>query len=265
MLSDLTGRLSLFTIALSFVANQQALGETTPSLGVIYPLETSPKGVIFTKSIVLNHETVVEKGSIAQILFQMPQDDDADVKNARRKKTMNLESTFSRSTNAKLLERQRPEKQLSPIQKAVLERAYTTTWQDPIKFRGFLHKIPLEKLRLVFRSPGSTNARIEPLSLPDGMFLALEDNNVKVLALEKHSRAQKAGVPIGSTLKKINGIDIEPNLRSFLELYYEQKDKAKNEKKPLLVSIQEAADKEIREISFPLPYSFSNDDFFSDL
>ncbi|MEM9446145.1 MAG: hypothetical protein AAGA18_12435 [Verrucomicrobiota bacterium] len=236
-----------------------------PSLGVVYPLEASDKGVVFNKSVILNHEAIAEKGSVAQIIFQMPQDDDRDVKEARRKSTSSIEASFSRSTNAKLLERQKPLKQLSPEQKAVLSRAYSSRWVDPIKFRGFLHKIPLNKLRLVYKPVGSEAAIIERLTLPYGMFIALDDHGVKVLAIEQSSKAHKAGLPVDSILKRINGIDIEPNLRSFLELFYEQEDKTKTENKPLPLAYQTGPDQPIEEVLFPVPYSFNSNDFFSDL
>lgn len=236
-----------------------------PTLGEVFPLLKKDQSVILSHDVIINNHTIAKAGAKFRVIFQMPDPEDKDVRAREQRKKMDLRQNFSRKTS--YIEKESAYETMTPLQQATIDRAYETTWSDPLMFLAALHKLPIDKIRLVFTNPETNQVRVEPIDLRDGMFLGLTDKGVKIMAIEQESRAARGGASVNKIITKINEIDIERDLKAFLNVYKEEREKCQRSGKPLELTLKNMEKENItREvISFTLPRSMGINDFFSDI
>lgn len=224
-------------------------------LGFVFPLQKKGDRVLAARSLLINENQILPKGSFLRVAFLPPAPDDADVKRIRRKDAPN--PAFSRQPNVSKLKIE--EGPLTPEEQAAQDRALNTIWREKVAFRAAFERWDRRKLRLVFQKPGSETLEIDFLRFPEGMLLAEENGKIVILFVEKNSSAQKAGILPGNVLQSLNGRDFGGSLASFQKIYLEEKAaKQKTDRKLNFVVLLPESSEE-KNVAIHLPRSLSAD------
>ncbi|MFZ5806098.1 MAG: hypothetical protein ACOY3I_02660 [Verrucomicrobiota bacterium] len=227
--------------------------ETDSLLGLVFPLEKRGDQVIVQHAVLLNEQCLVQAGAWARIMFIYPKAEDTDVKKIRKKaednpafvrKPYNPEST--------------PNDNLTPEQRATLDRALASTWTEEVSFRAALERWNLDEARFVFQQPNSTEIQSERIDLPEGMLLAEINGKVIVLYVQKDSIAERSGMMPQTILLAFNEKPFS-TLAQFQSLYLDQKQKTRT----LSLLVQLPSGKQ-QTIPITLPRSI-NTDFWSEV
>jgi hypothetical protein len=186
--------------------------ETKPSLGVALPLpDKVDDGVVrFLIPVAINSTTIVPPDAILRVIYVQPQSGDVETLQARQRK--NSDNVVSRPQQ-EVIKRQA---KLSAEQEAARKIANETVWPSPVNFKLAAENLNGD-LRLVYLLP-TGELRQETFSLVQGLFLGQKNHAVIILAVEKDSPGDKAGLLAGDEILKIGGTDVSGNLENTLNL-----------------------------------------------
>jgi hypothetical protein len=249
---------SVFLLASSLFAFDNAPESTDPDLSLAFPLEQRGEQVVNSEDVLVNPSCVIPAGSVFLTIFVPPRPEDVDVKRQDTKDKKFIDGAYSRTVTL-------PEQKdkLSPAQKAAFDRATRDPWKSHMIYRAAMKQYRFDEMRLVFVAKGSDQSSLEAFDLPEGMFLGGDSSGIKILAIQRDSDASRVGLTAGTTLLKVNGQSLQGGLFQFQKIYYAEKKTCHESGKPLELLVQLPGGGGTKTIAFVPPRKLGLNDFFS--
>gem|GEM_PF-4481326 len=242
--------------ALPFLACSQDDEETSgmvPPLGVVMPLKKVDDVVVVTAPVLLNLDAIVPVGAVARTIFIMPEPSDPDVRQAHKRRGVDPDAIGGDEKGAQF---HAPTSELSPYQKAALDRAYATNWTNIAFFRAALERFVNMSSRFVYQIQGEKNLHLEVFDFPQGMFLSETSGQVTVLTLQRESPSYESGMRAGAVLSAIDGKPLGNTLKSFVNLYASELNGAQKHILPKIhITYHPADSQEEKDFAFSVPQS----------
>jgi hypothetical protein len=183
-----------------------------PEFPLIFPLAQNGKDVTVQYPILINPGTVLKPGMVLRILYVLSVDaqGSSDLVLAHKG---TMEQAYSRapagSGNA------------LPTEMAhEIEGYRRTVWQVSNNFVLAMAQYPTDTMHLIFSPSGKDqDLHDERFSFFDGLLVGLPNGKVTVIAVEKESKAEKAGIKAGDEIVSVGGIPLQGNLATFASAY----------------------------------------------
>jgi len=211
-------RVLILLAALTLAARAQDLAadgpvKMTPEFCFAFPVTQLNKHDVSVKyPVMINPVTVLKPGMVLRVIYQPPvQTDSVDLMGAHKG---TMEESYSRET-ANTAEH---EKQLPQNMQHEIDKNRKRVWEVPNNFVLALAQLPTDTMHLVYSATGSdmvSKLSDTSFSFFDGMFVGSPNNDVEVLAVEKGSYADQAGVKAGDTITAVGRFPIGSDLSAF--------------------------------------------------
>jgi hypothetical protein len=192
-----------------------------PELALTIPVVHQGHIVTVKYPILINLATVVKPGMALRVLYIPPvQEDSENLVNAHMG---TMAESFSRGSN----EGSAPS--IPPEIAHELERERRIEWDVPLNFQLALAQMPTDQLHLIYSTSGDNrNLDDERLNFFEGLFLGSPAGGATVLAVEKGSKAEAAGLKAGDQILKVGNYQVPADLAAFPALYVATKQQAKD-------------------------------------
>jgi predicted metalloprotease with PDZ domain len=130
-----------------------------------------------------------------------------------------------------------------------------TVWEVPNNFILAMAQYPTDAMHLIY-SPTGKNQDLhdERFNFFDGLFVGLPDGKVTVIAVEKASKADKAGIKAGDEIVSVGGIPTRNDLTAFAGAYASAKKTAMDneaESYPMTIRPKDKTETETVNIAMP--------------
>jgi predicted metalloprotease with PDZ domain len=161
-----------------------------------------------------------------------------------------MEQAFSRPASSSS-----DQPKLPPELAHEIEGYRRTIWQVPNNFVLAMAQYPTDSMHLIY-SPTGKNQDLDDarFSFFDGLLVGLPNGKVTVLAVEKESNAEKAGIKAGDEIVSVGGISTQNDLATFAGAYASAKKTAKeNEVAGYPVALRCESNAETRTVNIALP------------
>ena len=129
----------------------------------------------------------------------------------------------------------------------------------PLNFQLTLAQQPTDQLHLIYSTTGNNrNLDDERLNFFDGLFLGSPSGGVTVLAVEKASNADKAGLKAGDQIVAVNGKPVN-DLEAFPALYVAARKEAQDADAPSYsFTVRSTGEPGSHQINLSMPPSLKN-------
>lgn len=228
--------------------------DTTPELGLAFPLDTNENGVIAKYSVLINDTSIIPAKSILRVIYLPPRADD-DRLRAIRART-GADAAWSRNNQLD------DKAKLTPTQIATLEISRNTVWPSITNFQLALVNLGADDMRIVYIIPGAKPEDFkfydQRLVFPEGLVLAEVNGAVSVLAVEKTKPSDRAGIKAGEIITQVGTTPVNGSLVTFLDAYHAVKKAAETTMKTTFPMTVKAADGTERVAALKLPPSINS-------
>lgn len=255
MLSRLCLLLALLELIAPLRAQTDGPVKMTPEFCFTFPVTNSGKDVTVKFPILTNPATVLKPGMVLRVMYILTTanaDGSTDLALAHKG---NLAQSYSRPTL-------NPGEQsnMPPEVAHEIEGYRRTVWQVPNNFVMAMAQYPTDALHLMYTPTGRTQDLDDTrFSFFDGLMVGLPGGKVTVLAVEKESRAEAAGLKAGDEILAVGSISTQHDLATFAKAYATTKDAAKeNEGTTYSMTIRSEGQAEPRTVNIPMPLSLKN-------
>ena len=223
-----------------------------PELPLIIPLtREGPHKVTVKYPILINMSTVVRPGMALRVLYIPPVQEDSENLVVAHMGTM--AESFSRGSGE-------TGPHLPPEIAHEIERQRRIVWEVPLNFQLTLAQQPTDQLHLIYSTSGDNrNLDDERLNFFDGLFLGSPHGGVTVLAVEKDSKADKAGLKAGDQILAVSGKTVPEDLAAFPALYVAARKEAQDAGAPdYTFTVRSSGAASGHPISMSMPPSLKN-------
>lgn len=200
----------------------------TPELCFTFPVTQLNKHDVSVKyPVMINPVTVLKPGMVLRVIYVPPvQGDSMNLLGAHKG---NMEQSYSRET----ANTDAHAASLPPEMAHEIEKQRRRVWEVPGNFVLAIAQLPTDVMHLIY-SPTGSSARTSDLidtsfSFFDGMFVGAPENGVQVLAVEKGSYAEQAGVKAGDDILAVGHTPISGDLTGFAAIFAAVKKTAHDE------------------------------------
>ncbi len=216
--------LLLLTCVFALSARAQDAGaadgpvKMTPEFCFTFPaVQMNPHDVSVKYPVMINPITVLKPGMVLRVIYVPPVQSDSNDLLLAHKGTM--EEAYSRDSTATSSER---ENALPRDMQHQIDVQRKRVWQVPGNFVLAIAQLPTDVMHLIYSPTGRD--RDEDLvdtsfSFFDGMFVGSPDGGVQVLAVEKGSYADQAGVKAGDEITTVGSAPIGGDLNAFASIF----------------------------------------------
>jgi hypothetical protein len=243
--------LSLFLLAIfAPLRGQDEPIHMTPEFPLIFPLAQNGKDVTVKFPVLINPTTVLKPGMVLRVMYILSStnaDGSSDLALAHKG---DQDAAYSRSSSSSS-----DAPQLPPEVAHEIEGYRRTVWEVSNNFILAMAQYPTDAMHLIY-SPTGKNQDLddERFSFFDGLLVGLPNGKVTVLAVEKESKADKAGIKAGDEIVSVGGIPTQNDLTAFSAAYAGAKKIAtENEVPTYPMTIRSAGGAEARQVSIAMP------------
>ena len=223
----------------------------TPEFPFIFPLAQSGKDVTVKYPVMINPATVIKPGMVLRTIYVLsPDAADATEHTFAQKGT--ADDAYARGlpgsgTGPKL-----------PPEVAGEIRVYRlTVWQVPNNFILAMAQYPTDQMHLLYSANGGdrdTDILDERFSFFDGLFVGLPNGKVTVIAVEKESKADNAGIKAGDEIVSVGGHPTNNDLMTFAIAYSKAKKTATDyEVSTYPMTLHSAGATDTKSVNIPMP------------
>lgn len=195
----------------------------TPEFPLIFPLAKAGRDVTVKFPVLINPAVVLKPGMVLRTLYILNYKQDGSSNLALAHKG-NMEQSYSRDTAT-------PDGQakMPPELAHEIEGYRRTIWEVPNNFVMAMAQYPTDTMHLIY-SPTGKNQDLadERFSFFDGLLVGLPEGKVTVLAVEKESKAELAGIKAGDEIVAVGGASTQNDLSAFAAAYAAAKKHAKD-------------------------------------
>jgi hypothetical protein len=247
-------RFSLLLILLAILAplrGQDGPIRMRPEFPLIFPLTQDGNVVTVKYPILLNPLTVLKPGTQLRIIYNLSNDDqDAPTHPFAHKGS--LEDSFARDPSASSAQ---PASDLPIDVQHEIDGYRHTVWAVSGNFVMAMAQYPTESMHLVFSPTGKgSDVHDERFTFFDGLMIGQPDGKVTVIAVEKESKSEKAGIKAGDEIVSVGGIPIQNNLNAFASAYSNAKKVAtENELSNYQMTIRSPTSADARIVNISMP------------
>jgi hypothetical protein len=236
-----------------------------PEFPLVFPLTSTGKeneDVTVKFPVMINPATTLKPGMVLRVLYVLstPSDGSSDLALAH---AGTQEQAYARNAFSGGQEGKMP-----PEMAHELEGYRRTVWQVPNNFVLAMAQYPTDAMHLIYSTTGTTrDLHDERFSFFDGLFVGQPDGKVTVIAVEKDSKADKAGLKAGDKILAVGGISTQSDLDAFALAYATAKKTAtENELPNYTVTFSRTGEAQTANIPLPpkLSGSLMNNFFDSD-
>jgi membrane-associated protease RseP (regulator of RpoE activity) len=215
-----------------------------PEFPLAFPITAVGREVTVKYPVMINQSTVIKPGMQMRVLYRLSdgsQGMDLGIAHAGT-----LEESFSRDPSAG---NQPPSRLMHEI-----EGYRRTVWEVPNNFVLTWAQFPTESLHLIY-SPTDKDSDLkdEMFNFFDGLFVGSPNGKVTVIAVEKDSVAEKAGMKAGDTILAVGTHPTKDDLITFANDYAAAKDDAKLNETPTYPMMLVGADGKSRTANLAMP------------
>jgi len=247
--------LTLFSLIVPLRGQDDEVIHMVPEFPLTFPLLQQGKTITVKFPVLVNPTTVIKPGTQLRVMYMLNQpdsDSSADLVLAHKG---NMEQSYSRDTMSS------EDKSKMPSELAhELEGYRRTVWDLPNNFILSMAQYPTDTLHLMYSTTGQTaDVADANFSFFDGLMIGLPDGKVTVLAVEKESRADQAGLKAGDEILAVGNILTQNDLSKFSLAYATAKAKAKDDEATTYsMTIRVPGKTETQTVNIPMPESFRN-------
>jgi hypothetical protein len=245
-------RFCLFLVALVILGPLRGQDEPVhmrPEFPLIFPLAQSGKDVTVKFPVLINPTTVLKPGMVLRTMYVLTQDSqNASDLVLAHKGTM--EEAYSRPSST-----DSNQTKLPPEVAHEIEGYRRTVWQVSNNFILAMAQYPTDAMHLIYAPTGKDqDLADERFSFFDGMLVGLPNGQVTVLAVERESKAEKAGIKAGDEIVSVGGASTQNDLNTFAAAYASAKKTATdNEVSSYPMTIRPGGGGETRPVNIAMP------------
>lgn len=234
-----------------------------PEFPLIFPLTQDGKVVSVKYPVMINPSTVLKPGMQLRIIYMLSQDSGGSSDLA-----LAHEGTMEQAYARNAFGANGTDTQVSPAVAHEIEGYRRTVWEVSNNFILAMAQYPTDMMHLIYSpSPAGKNLILhdERFNFFDGLFVGLPNGKVTVIAVEKQSKADKAGIKAGDEIVSVGGIPTHDDLTAFAAAYGSAKKTATdNEVASYPMTILTAGGQ--KTVNIPMPPRIKGglmDDFFN--
>lgn len=213
--------LCLFILAVASVSvpplpaqTVDAAVQMTPEFPLVFPFVVQSGNVTVKFPVMINPTTVLKPGMVLRTLyvFQQTADDSNDLGIAH---ATDESAAYARSNPSTSGEEKMP----SDVAHQ-LEGYRRTIWTTPVTFELAMAQFPTESMHLIYCQKATDSRKLDDqrFSFFDGMLMGQPDgSSVVVLAVEKDSKADRAGIKAGDEIVEVGGEPTQHDLNTFAQ------------------------------------------------
>jgi len=183
-----------------------------PEFPLVFPLTQNGKDVSVKYPIMINPATVVTPGMVLRTMYVLSVDA-ADNNNQTFAHKGSLDDAYARTLPGSGTGPKLPPEVASEI------RGYRlTVWEVPNNFVLAMAQYPTDQMHLLYAPKGGDQDKDivdERISFFDGLFIGLPNGKVTVIAVEKESKAEAAGLKAGDEILSVGGYPTKDDLMTF--------------------------------------------------
>jgi hypothetical protein len=248
-------RVCLFLAALSLLVPLRGQDEPVhmrPEFPLIFPLAQNGNDVTVKYPIMINPTTVIKPGMVLRTMYVLSVDAQDSNDHAFAHKG-GLEDAYARrppgdNSGATVL---------PPDVANEINNYHRTVWQVPNNFVLAMAQYPTDTMHLVYSPTGKDQSRDlldERFSFFDGLMIGQPNGKVTVIAVEKDSKADRAGLKAGDVILSVGGIPTKDDLRTFALAFSSAKKTATdNEVASYPMSIITEGSPDPQQVNIPMP------------
>ena len=246
--------LTLLVLVMPLLAQEEPV-HMRPEFPLVFPLTTTGKNnteVTVKYPVMINPTVVLKPGMVLRVLYilnSVNSDGSTDLVLAHHGA---LEDSYGRASNGE----SDPDTKKMPTEVAhEIEGYRKTAWDVPNNFVLAMAQYPTDLMHLIYSPTGKTqDLHDERFSFFDGLFVGSPSGTVTVIAVEKESKADAAGIKAGDEIVAVGGISTQNDLSTFASAYSTAKKVAMdNEVSSYTMTIRPGGKGDTRTAVVPLP------------
>jgi hypothetical protein len=210
-------RLAFLISALALLAPLRAQDEPVhmrPEFPLVFPLAQNGNDVTVKYPVLINTTTILKPGMVLRTLYVLSTDAQGSTDLVLAHKG-DMEQAYSRAPAGS-----GNQGKLPPEMAHEIEGYRRTVWQVPNNFVLAMAQYPTDSMHLIFSPTGKDqDLSDERFYFFDGLFVGLPNGKVTVVAVEKESKADAAGIKAGDEIVSVGGIPTQDNLHVFAGAY----------------------------------------------
>ncbi len=243
----------LLALIVPLRAQDDNVVQMVPEFPLTFPLLQQGKTITVKFPILVNPTTVIKPGMQLRTMYMLNQPNTNTSTDLVLAHTGNMEQAYSRDTTSTQDKAKMPSELAHEI-----EGYRRTVWDLPNNFILAMAQYPTDTLHLIYSPDGEQmNATDANFSFFDGLMVGLPDGKVTILAVEKESHAERAGLKAGEEIVAVGGILTQNNLSTFSTAYATAKAKAKEDGAPTYtMTIRASGKSDTQTVPIAMPPTF---------
>jgi hypothetical protein len=220
-----------------------------PEFPLIFPLAQKGDDVTVKFPVLISPTVVLKPGMVLRVMYILTTNTDGSTDLVLAQKGT-LEQAYSRPSPTS-----GDQPTMPPELAHEIEGYRRTVWQVPNNFILAMAQYPTDAMHLIYSPTGKDkDLDDERFSFFDGMFVGLPNGRVTVLAVEKESKAEKAGIKAGDEIVSVGGIPTQNDLSIFAGAYSSAKKNATdNEVDTYPMTIRPGGKEETQVVNIAMP------------
>jgi hypothetical protein len=224
----------------------------TPEFCFTFPVTMLNKHDVTVKyPVMINPVTVLKPGMVLRVIYLPPIQTDSNNLIGAHKGT--LEESYSRET----ANTDAHQASLPPEMAQEIDRDRKRVWEVPNNFVLAIAQYPTDLMHMVYSPTGKDQIADlvdTSFSFFDGMFVGTPHGDVQVLAVEKGSHADEAGIKAGDEITAVGTTPMHGDLSQFASAFSMVKRTATNDELPSFnITIRSAGGGAPHQVALPMP------------
>jgi len=213
-------RLCYLLIALALIAPLRAQDQPIhmrPEFPLSFPLTQNGDDVSVKYPILVNPYTVLKPGMVMRTMYVLSIDSQNTSTDLVIAHKGNADAAYARGSPGS-----DSGPKMDPALAHEIEGYRRTVWQVANNFILAMAQLPTDQMHLIYSTSGKdqgSDLHDEHFIFFDGLFVGLPDGKVTVIAVEKESKAESAGIKAGDVIDSVGGIPTQDNLLAFASAY----------------------------------------------
>jgi hypothetical protein len=220
-----------------------------PEFPLAFPFTQNGKDVTVKYPVMINQTTVLKPGMVLRVLYVLSRDsqDSTDLVLAHQG---TLEQSYARNAFGGSGNTSK----LPPEMAHEIEGYRRTVWEVPNNFILAMAQYPTDAMHLIFSPTGKgKDLQDERFSFFDGLFVGAPGGKVTVIAVEKQSKADAAGLKAGDEILSVGGYPTHDDLTTFSNDYAAAKKDSKDNEVETYAMVVRGADAQTRTANLAMP------------
>ena len=219
-----------------------------PEFPLIFPLANDGPKVTVKYPVMVNPAAVIKPGMQLRVLYVLSTDSQNDTDLALAH-AGNMEQAYARNAFGG-----GDASKLPPGMAHEIEGYRRTVWEVSNNFVLAMAQYPTESMHLIFSPTGSTrDLHDEMFRFFDGLFVGSPSGKVTVIAVEKQSKSDAAGIKAGDEIVSVGAYSTKDDLTTFANAFAAAKKDASDNEAQSYTMVLRGADGTTRDANIGMP------------